>query len=320
MTRNGYLEETYYTFSYSPIRDEIGRPSGIFNACTETTGRVLGDRRMKMLRELAVEARAVDDAARVCAEIIGRDQRDIPFALLYLVDEQANELRLASWAGVAPGTAASVPIVEIAAASESSWPLARVFEQGRAEVVDDLDRRFDCLPDNPWNEPAHQAMLLPIARAGGHRPAGVLVLGISPRRVFDDDYRGFFDLVAGHIATAVSNARAYEEERARAEKLAELDRVKTTFFSNVSHEFRTPLTLILGPVEDALADPARSLRGASLEAVHRSALRLLRLVNSLLDFSRVEASRVQSRFEPTDLAILTGGLAGSFQSLVESAG
>jgi len=163
-------------------------------------------------------------------------------------------------------------------------------------------------------------MLLPVARPGAQQPAGVLVLGISPRRTFDDDYRGFFDLVAGHVATAVSNARAYEEARERAEKLAELDRAKTKFFSNVSHEFRTPLTLILGPVEDALSHPAGVLRRESVEGVHRSALRLLRLVNSLLDFSRIEADRLTSSFEPTDLPVLTGGLAGSFQSLVESAG
>jgi PAS domain S-box-containing protein len=146
----------------------------------------------------------------------------------------------------------------------------------------------------------------------------VLVLGISPRRALDDDYRGFLGLVAGHVATAVSNARAFEEERERAEKLAEVDRAKTAFFSNVSHEFRTPLTLILGPIEDALSRGA--LDGEELKAAHRNALRLLRLVNSLLDFSRVEAGRIQSSFEATDLSVLTGGLAASFQSLVEPAG
>jgi signal transduction histidine kinase len=320
MLRHGYLEETYFTFSYSPIRDDTGRPSGIFNACTESTRRVLGERRMKTLREMAVEARTVNEAARLCAEILGRNARDMPFALVYLLDNAGERLRLAGYAGLAPGTEASPVIVEMVNGADAGWPLARVAAQGRSETVEDLADRFDCLPKEPWEEPAHQAMILPIARPGSPQPAGVLVLGISPRRAFDDDYRGFFDLVAGHVATAVSNARAYEEERERAERLAELDRVKTTFFSNVSHEFRTPLTLILGPLEDALRDPARSLRGDSLEAVHRSALRLLKLVNTLLDFSRIEAGRLQARFEPTDLSMLTAGLAGSFQSLVESAG
>ena len=322
MLRSGYPEETYFTFSYSPIRDETGQPRGIFNACTESTRRVVGDRRMKTLRQMAVEARTVDEAARLCAEILGRSPRDIPFALVYLVEGHGKHLHLAAQAGLVRGTLASPVTVAIEEQGESSngWPLGRVARHGRAELVEDLSRRFDCLPEDPWDEPADQAMLLPIARPGADRPTGVLVLGVSPRRAFDDDYRGFFDLVAGHVATTLSNALAYEEERRRAEELVELDRAKTAFFSNVSHEFRTPLTLILGPIEDALGQPASTLGGENLKAVHRSALRLLRLVNSLLDFSRFEAGRAQASFEPTDLAALTAGLAASFQSLVESAG
>ena len=318
MDRFGYLEETYYTFSYSPIRDEMGSPCGIFNACTETTGRVLGDRRMKTLREMSIEARTVDDAARLCLEVLGRTARDIPFALVYLLDDQGKQLRLAAQAGLEPGTLASPIAVDMQELDDAAWPLAKVAARGESEMVDGLQERFDCLPKEPWAEPAHRAMVLPITRPGGRQAAGALVLGISPRRAFDDDYRGFFDLVASHVATAESNARAYEEERQRAQRLAELDRAKTAFFSNVSHEFRTPLTLILGPVEDALG--RGTLDGENLKTVHRSALRLLRLVNSLLDFSRIEAGRLQSAFEPTDLAVLTAGLAGSFQSLVEAAG
>jgi signal transduction histidine kinase len=118
----------------------------------------------------------------------------------------------------------------------------------------------------------------------------------------------------------MTNARAYQEERLRAEALAELDRAKTAFFSNVSHEFRTPLTLSLGPIEDALASPARALAGADLELVHRNNLRLLKLVNTLLDFSRIEAGRMDARYEPLDLARVTTELASTFRSAVERAG
>jgi signal transduction histidine kinase len=320
MRRSGYLEETYFTFSYSPIRDDDGRVNGIFNACTESTGRVLADRRMKTLRAMVTEARSVGDAARHCAEALGRNPRDVPYALVYLLDSRGSRLTLVAQAGLDPGTRASPPSVELGDGGGAPWPFAGVLEHHRAQLLDGLSRRFDCLPAAPWDEVPDEALLLPIGRPGAERLAGVVVLGVSPRRAFDEAYRDFFELVAGNIATAISNAHAYEEERERAEKLAELDRAKTTFFSNVSHEFRTPLTLILGPLEDALLSPAKALRGESLEAVHRSALRLLRLVNNLLDFSRVEASRAQSRFEPTDLAVLTGGLAGSFQSLIESTG
>ncbi|HEY4210740.1 MAG TPA: ATP-binding protein [Steroidobacteraceae bacterium] len=106
-------------------------------------------------------------------------------------------------------------------------------------------------------------------------------------------------------------------------KLAELDAAKTAFFSNISHEFRTPLTLMLGPLEDELADSAHALltpRRTRLEIAHRNSLRLLKLVNSLLDFARIEAGRTQALFEPTDLAKLTAELASSFHSAVERGG
>ena len=320
MRRYGYLEESYFTFSYSPILNETGRPSGIFNACTETTARVLAERRMRTLRELTVEAKTATDAARRCAEILATNPRDIPFALVYLLDPDGQRLVLAGQAGLPPGGPASPASVPASPTDGVGWPLARVAAEGRPEVVEELSGRFAGLPSEPWGEAAHQAMVVPIAHPGWPKPAGVLVLGISPRRAFDDDYRGFFGLVARHVATAVSNARAFQTERERAEKLAELDRVKTDFFSNVSHEFRTPLTLILGPIQDALAAPDRTLRGEAVEIVHRSALRLLKLVNSLLDFSRIEADRLKSSFEATDLPALTAGLVGAFKSLMDGAG
>ncbi len=137
---------------------------------------------------------------------------------------------------------------------------------------------------------------------------------------------------------------AREEERKRAEHLAELDRAKTAFFSNVSHEFRTPLTLILGPLENALAVVDEWMSGSvdewergnldessvsefyppihlqeQLQLAHRNSLRLLKLVNTLLDFSRIEAGRVQAHYEPTDLAAYTTSLASVFRSVIAGA-
>ena len=151
--------------------------------------------------------------------------------------------------------------------------------------------------------------------------AGFLMAGCSPRRALDEDYRSFLVLVAGQVGSAVAEAQAYEAERRRAEALAELDRAKTAFFSNVSHEFRTPLTLMLGPLEEAIADDRvpQSVR-ERLELAERNAGRLQRLVNSLLDFSRIEAGRTQATYEPTDLAALTRDLASTFRSAMEKAG
>src|SRR5262249_5974373 len=136
-------------------------------------------------------------------------------------------------------------------------------------------------------------------------------------------YRGFLKLVAGQISASMANAAAYEEERRRAETLAELDRAKTTFFSNVSHEFRTPLTLMLAPLEDLLSAPQSALPDSEREelaVIHRSGLRLLKLVNALLDFSRIEAGRVDAHYEPVDLCAYTTELASIFRSAMEKAG
>ncbi|NJK74709.1 MAG: response regulator [Microcoleus sp. SU_5_6] len=121
---------------------------------------------------------------------------------------------------------------------------------------------------------------------------------------------------------ALANARSYEEERLRAEQLAELDRAKTVFFSNVSHEFRTPLTLMLAPLEDAIANLGSTIPAAEreqLQMVQRNGQRLLKLVNTLLDFSRIEAGRIQAAYQLTDLAAFTTELASVFRSAIEQA-
>ncbi len=191
-------------------------------------------------------------------------------------------------------------------------------------VVGDLAGRFGpAVPPGPWPDPPREAVVVPIKSNGAQRLAGVLVAGVSARSKLDDLYLSFYALVASQIGAAVSNARAYEEEKERAEDLLEIDRVKTQFFSNVSHEFRTPLTLMLGPIEDLLRSRFGELSTANrshLEIAHRNSLRLLKLVNTMLDFSRIEAGRMQANYEETDLAAYTGELASNFRSACERAG
>ena len=177
--------------------------------------------------------------------------------------------------------------VDIAFNAPDPWCVTEVVRTGRAVLLEDLPNQLGDLPGGAWPEPSVSALVLPVAKGGQSTTTGVLVAGVNPRRALDDPYRGFLELVARHMAIAVTNARAYEEERKHAEALAEIDRAKTLFFSNVSHEFRTPLTLILGPLEDVLADA--SLPAAErerLDIAHRNSLRLLKLVNALLDFSQ----------------------------------
>jgi len=323
--RYGYTEEAFFTYSYSPIFLETGEVVGAFTAVTETTRRVIGERRLTTLRELAAstgEAKSVEDICRIVSATLTNNPYDISFALQYLVEQDGTQARLVGTVRIDAGTPASQELVDLTQEGDR-WKFAQVKKTGDAEIVDELITRFGMLSGGAWDEPSRKAIVLPIAMAGQKQLlAGFLVLGISPRRAFDDEYRGFFDLLASNIATAIANARSYEAERKRAEALAELDRAKTTFFSNVSHEFRTPLTLMLAPLEDTIANLGGTIPPQEREQlllVQRNGVRLLKLVNSLLDFSRIEADRVQAAYEPLDLATYTAELASSFRSLIERA-
>jgi signal transduction histidine kinase/CheY-like chemotaxis protein len=321
--RNGRLQEVYWTYSYSPVLDDDGRTGGTLVTVQETTPRVLTERRMSMLRRLAehtaAEARTVADVVRVAAEVLRENDADIAFALPYLLD--GSTLRLPSHGSGMPSGAApeSIDLTE-AEPDEGGWPLAEVARSGRAVLLTDLSH-MAALPGGCWPEPADGAMVMPIGGQG--ELDGVLIAGLSPRLSLDEHYRNFLDLLANHLAAAINNARSHEAERARAEALAELDRAKTAFFANVSHEFRTPLTLMLGLLEDLLARPPTALAPEDREALtvmHRNGRRLLKLVNTLLDFSRIEAGRARAAYEATDIATYTAELASVFRAAIERAG
>ncbi|MEG4628558.1 ATP-binding protein [Microcoleus sp. AR_TQ3_B6] len=323
MERNGYTEETYFTFSYSPVANDDGPVGGVFCACSEDTQRVLSDRRLATLRELAAEtvtAKTQEAACEISATVLTNNAYDIPFALFYLLDGESEIARLAGTTRLAAGTLASCEAIELTSAQKCQWQLKLVIETGESRIIEDLEAQFGLLPGGAWSQSPHQAVVLPLARSG--ETFGFLIAGVSPLRTFDDDYKGFFDLIAGQVTTAIANAIAYEAERKRAEALAELDRAKTTFFSNVSHEFRTPLTLMLSPLEETIANLDGTIppqEREQLQLVQRNGMRLLKLVNSLLDFSRIEAGRVQAAYEPVDLATYTAELASTFRSLIERA-
>jgi PAS domain S-box-containing protein len=328
MERHGYPEETYYTFSYSPVPDDHGGTGGIICANTEDTPRILGERQLLLLRELAArtaDARTFEEACALSAASLVANPHDLPFALIYLVHPDQRGVSLAGTCGIAPGHPAAPATAALAGdpAEPAVWPFAAAVQTHRACLVSDLSAFGGDLPAGAWDRPPHQAVAVPIASSGQTGKAGILIVGLNPFRLFDDGYRGFIDLVAGQIAASIANAQAYEEERRRAEALAELDRAKTTFFSNVSHEFRTPLTLMLGPLDDLLARPREQVPPGERElltVIRRNGQRLLKLVNTLLDFSRIEAGRVQAVYEPTDLAAYTAELASVFRAAVEKAG
>ncbi len=275
LERYGFLEETYFDVSYDPVRVESGAVGGVFCIVTETTERVVGQRRMALLRDLAernARARTMRDACVLAVDTLAATPHDVTFALAYVDDEL------------------------------------------QACTPDAVQRLAGTPPD--------LVKTLPIASSVAGR-SGRLVVGLNPRRPYDEPYRSFVGLVADQLATALANARAYEVERQRAEALAAIDHAKTVFFSNVSHEFRTPLTLMLGPIENLQNDVNGALNArqrSDVDILQRNAGRLLKLVNALLDFSRIEAGRTQATYGPTDISGLTREIAGAFRSAIEHAG
>ena len=324
--RSGFLEETHFTVAYSPVPDETSATGigGVLATVHEITSQVISERRVRILAELgarSTESKTAEEACRVAAEILARHSKDVPFALIYLLEN--GEARLAASAGIDVGRPFSPKVLELSRdrSGADSWPLGAVVPGEPALVVEHLCNRFALPPGDESLGGAESAMVLPVHLA--HNLTGVLVAGVSPSQQLDGAYRLFFDLMSAQLSTAIANARAYEQERRRAQALIELDHAKTVFFSNVSHEFRTPLTLILGNVDDGLAEQQDPLSSGHRErqlAVRRSGTRLLKLVNSLLDFSRIEAGRVHAAYEPVDVGTLTAEIASAFQSLTDRAG
>ena len=321
LERQGYPEECYFSFSFSPVRIEAGVVGGVFCAVKETTSQVIGDRRLRTLRDLGArtsETKTVADACQRSAEVLGENGSDVPFALIYLLS--GSTATLAGAAGIDIDGPNSRTSVKLSADGEAApWEIDVVARTGQPKTIDITAEHSCILPRGTWSKGPDVIRVLPL---GQDPPVGILVAAVNPHRRLDDEYLTFISLLARQITSAIADARAHEEERQRIEALADLDRAKTAFFSNVSHEFRTPLTLILGPLTDILArsDPPMEECREELTLVHRNGLRLLKLVNTLLDFSQIEAGRVRACYEPTDLAILTTDLASVFRSAIERAG
>jgi len=321
LVRSSYLEETYLTFSFAALADDDGNPSGIFCTATENTGQVIARRQLDCLRLLASQcagAESAEGACRLAAQALGEQRRDIPFALLYLMDSTGSRIESVASTGLSrlpadvPGVGRLDPIAD-------PWRLAAA-AAGRAPLlVDGVPELIGPALISPEVMPK-QAVVIPLAQAGADAPKCILVTGINPMRPMEESRR-FFELITAQVETAISNARMRENAERRARELADLDRAKTAFFSNVSHELRTPLTLVIEPLRQVLDCASLDPGDRELLATARLAgSRLRKLVNSLLEFARIEGGRIDACYVPTELGSFTADLASMFRSVFEQAG
>ena len=334
VSRSGAVEEVFASFSCAPLRDVHGQVLGLRCNLWDTTRDIVAQRRMQLLHSMVTRmshAANQHDACAFAAEALNDAPADIAFALVYLVDLSRRQATLACAAGLTAGSSAAPRLVHVAGGARN-WPLERVLPESAqavssarpTAVVDDLLERFPELQAAlaPGRQAGPGAVLLPLHATPESGPLGVAIIGLPPHRPYDELHAAFVELLGRQMAAGLGEARARELERDRLERLAALDRAKTDFFSNVSHEFRTPLTLLLAPLEDLARERETLPRrvASELDAALRNARRLLRLVNNLLDFSQIEVRGRKALVTPTDLGELTEDITSAFRSAVEAAG
>ena len=218
MDRADAPEETYYTFSFSPVPLADGSIRGIVCANTDDSDRVIGARRLALLREIATrtwEARTVADVYALAAQALGTDPRDMPFALIYQLEPDGARAALRGAAGIEMGHAAAPESLSLDGAMV--WPVSDVVRSGTRRLVARLNEKFADLPRGAWSEPPEDAVLLPLSTGAEAAPRGVLVLAANPyRRRDDDSFDHFAALVVRQIASAIVSVETAELDRERA--------------------------------------------------------------------------------------------------------
>jgi signal transduction histidine kinase len=328
INRGDFLEETFFSFSYNPIQDATGKVVGLFCPCNDVSQGILNTRRINTISQLSVNVLAEKKLKSACITAmnsLANNTDDVPFAGLYLVNEHAKSAKLEKMVGISNDFQSLFPLtVELEDShtlENSLWPIMKAYQSLQPQLIS--IKHVESLPLGLAGQRLSECLILPLIQNTQAKPSGILIVGVNPTRRLDNDYQTFYNLVANHFASVIQRAKILEEEIQHTEKLKEIDHAKTVFFSNISHEFRTPLTLMLAPLEDLLTDidtPLSPPHRQKLSLAHRNTYRLLKLVNTLLDFSRIEAHKLQAIFEPTDLTSLTEDLASMFRTTIEKAG
>jgi signal transduction histidine kinase/CheY-like chemotaxis protein len=225
--RNGRLEEAYWTYSYSPVLDDEGRIGGTLLSVHDETACFIGRRRLRTLRRIAARAAPRRDEAAAWAaalEVLADNSYDVPWVVGYAVATSERGVKLVG-RHLAGHSLNGAELTKDAGIDAQPWPIREVLERGEPRLVEDVQRRVGDVRGGPWPEPVRSAWVLPVRRAPGSAPRGVLVLGVSPRLPFDGGYRDFLALAADHLATAITAAPEAGAEQERADALPRIEAV-----------------------------------------------------------------------------------------------
>lgn len=218
LERNGYPEETYHTFSYSPLIGDSGKVEGVFCAVAEETERVIGERRISSMRSLASALATVDTQREIIDasfKALKANPQDLPFSALYLFDEDGRARR--EWVCGAPDDHPMLPAM--LDGGSYLWDLERAWSDQSVALID--LSTVDSVPSGPWPRAPKQAAVVPLIGQGAGKLKGILISGLNYHRAVNDEYLDFLKLIAGQIASRLASAEAFEAERRRAAALAE---------------------------------------------------------------------------------------------------
>lgn len=249
VNRRSYIEECYFVFSYSPVRDESGSVGGVLVTATETSIHVIERRRLKTLRYMAKrasEVKTVKEAWQKILITIDLNDFDIPFALCYKLDGRGELANLTGNINLSGHD--QIPQKFSVADKGRDWISRRSILDQRAELLPHFSKHFPELVCGAWPEAIKAAYQVPLSCPGRKHPYGVLILGVNPRKEFDDNYKTFFDLFTGHASTALANAYVAEEEKKVAEALLKADELKAILYSRRHMEQQLTNLFLRAPV------------------------------------------------------------------------
>ncbi|MBS7565025.1 hypothetical protein KHS38_11475 [Mucilaginibacter sp. Bleaf8] len=300
LERKGYLEEAYFDFSYSPIRNEDGSVGGVFLSCIETTDRVLNERRMETLANLAghvVDSK--EDVLLVHHQKLAANSKDIPFSFLYLFDKESNTYKLHSHFGI--GNTDLIP-QELSCLNEEKLE-ELISKKSMVVKTTDFFAQVPTFINKSWEEDPHQMCLFPLSLAGSRKPDLIIIYGISPRLLLDESYTRFHTLCGNYLLNSYSMQKTLDNERMRIGYMQELLTQKDEFISVASHELKTPLTSLKAYMQvlERSLDP----QNKASQFIQKASLqfnKLQGLISDLLDVSKINAGKLVYNFSEFNFA------------------